>query len=532
MPCGDNPADIDELNYSIYVDTLKEIVMDTNIEQTPLTIGIHGAWGSGKTSLMQMLQNSLNDNVKSLWFNAWEYDKADSVWTALFQNLINQMDNTTSETKKLTKTFLTVLTDLSIQGLTKGSMSFTDVKNYYENYGEQVDSIKNLRETFEKAVQEHVGLHGKYVIFIDDLDRCLPERAVEILESMKLFLGSKRCIFIIGVDKEVIWKGIEARYRTDYNHETPIKGKDYIEKIIQLPFNIPPLQNEDISKFIQDIYKNIFSTIIDENILKTISSGIEPNPRKTKQFLNLFNLLIRFRDQNIKSRRIEKGTIDDNVLAKFLVIQFRWDDFFNDLIIYYNLTGQNLINDLITLENSRSGEEKNMNLISNPLINEYDKYLDVNYFGLRSYLKKAPSFNDDLSAYIHLSQAASIKENEPQSPQKTLMEAIESSDENIRLDAIHEITLNIDKISNAETLLHNLLEDTSWVVRCKAVWAVFENRNKLTNYPQLVNKISLDKDLHVQRAFEWAQVVHIDNKSVSSTNFIKLKDEHSKIFTR
>lgn len=513
MPCGDNPADVDELNYSIYVDTLKEIVMDTNIGQTPLTIGIHGAWGSGKTSLMQMLQNSLNDDVKSLWFNAWEYDKADSVWTALFQNLINQMDNTNSETKKLTKTFLTVLTDLSIKGLTKGSMSLSDVKNYYENYGEQVESIKNLRETFENAVQAHVGEQGKYVIFIDDLDRCLPERAVEILESMKLFLGSKHCIFIIGVDKEVIWKGIEARYRTDYNHETPIKGKDYIEKIIQLPFNIPPLQNEDISKFIQDIYKNNFSTIIDENILKTISSGIEPNPRKTKQFLNLFNLLIRFRDQNIKNHRIEKGTIDDNVLAKFLVIQFRWDDFFNDLIIYYNLTAQNLINDLITLENM-SAQEKSEYLASYPLMKEYDKYLDVNYFGLRSYLKKAPSFNDDLSAYIHLSQATSIKENEPQSPQKTLMEAIESSDENIRLDAIHEITINIDEISNVGTLLHNLLEDVSWVVRCKAVWAVYENMNKLKNYRQLIDKISLDEDPHVQRAFEWAQVVHPSYKFV------------------
>lgn len=507
MTCGDNPADIDELNYSIYVDTLKEMVMDINIEQTPLTIGIHGAWGSGKTSLMQMLQKSLNNDIKSLWFNAWEYDKADSVWTALFQNLINQMDNKNSETKKLTKTFLTVLTDLSIQGLTKGSMSFKDVKNYYKNYGEQVESIKNLRETFEKAVKAHVSAQGKYVIFIDDLDRCLPERAVEILESMKLFLGSKHCIFVIGVDKEVIRKGIEARYRTDYNNETPINGKDYIEKIIQLPFNIPPLQNDDISKFIQNIYKNNFSSNIDESIIRTISSGIEPNPRKTKQFLNSFNLLIKFRDYNIKSGRIEKGTIVDNVLAKFLVIQFRWDDFFNDLIIYYNLTGQNLINDLITLE-KMNDEKKRDYLISNTLIKEYDKYLDVNYFGLRSYLKKAPSFKDDLSAYIHLSQATYIKENEPQSPQKTVMEALESSDEKIKLDAINEITINLDEIPNPVKLLHNLLEDDSWEVRCKAVWAVYKNMKKLENYRQLIDKISLDKDPHVQRAFEWAQVVH------------------------
>ncbi len=502
--CGDNPAEIDQLNYSIYVKTLKEIILNTNIEETPLTIGIHGAWGSGKTSLMQMLQNDLGNNIKSLWFNAWEYDKTDNVWTALFQSLINQMDNSNSKIERLTKTFLTVLTDLSIQGLTKGNMSLTEVENYYKKYGEHVQDIKNLRQSFEDAIGAYVGARGKYVIFIDDLDRCLPERAIEILEAIKLFLGAKHCIFIIGVDKDVIWKGIEARY-SGTNHDAPIKGKDYVEKIIQLPFNIPPLQSEDLSNFIQDIYGDIFIKKIDQNILKIISTGMEPNPRKIKRFINLYNLLIKFKNLNITSNRMKKDAIRDDLLAKFLVIQFRWEEFFNDLIKYYNLTGNNLIEDLINLEDNKNEENKKQDYL-NPLMKEYEKYLDVNYFGLRSYLKRDPTFSDDLEAYIHLSQTTSVEETESQITSiSTLMKAIESKDENERLEAVNEISINIDNITNPEKLLENLIVDESWVVRCKTVWAIIKNLHKIQNSRQLIHTISEDKNPHVIRAYDWAR---------------------------
>jgi len=432
--CGDNPTTIDKLNYYIYIKTLKEIVLNTNIEETPLTIGIHGAWGSGKTSLMLMLQKDLNEDIKSLWFNAWEYDKTDNVWTALFQNLINEMDSSPN-LKKLKKIFVTVVADLSIKGLTKGYLSLKDIEKYYKKYDEHVEHIQNLRLNFEEAIEEYVGKQGKYVIFIDDLDRCLPERAVEILEAIKLFLGAKHCIFIIGVDKDVIWKGIERRYSSK-NQDSLIKGKDYVEKIIQLPFNIPPSQREDISSFIQASYGDIFNKKIDNDILNIISSGMEPNPRKMKRFINLYNLLIKFRDQNIINGRIKTDAIKDDLLAKFLVIQFRWEEFSIDLTKYYNSTGTNLINDMLNFE-ILDDEKKSDYINSNPLIEEYDKYLNLNYFGLRNYLKNWPTFDDDISAYIHLSQTTSVEETGSHfSSMFELNKAIESIDENERIKAI------------------------------------------------------------------------------------------------
>ena len=250
---------------------------------------------------------------------------------------------------------------------------------------------------------------------------------------------------------------------------------------------------------------------------------MEPNPRKIKRFINLYNLLIKFKNQNIKSNRIDETKIDDNLLAKYLVIQFRWEEFFNDLIKYYNLTGSNLVKDLIDFEDRKSYEDRNPTSVhnrlqksveqnsspnNNPLMKEYEKYLDVNYFGLRSYLKKEPILNGDLGAYIHLSQTTSIEENQTQRSNNSLIEAIESQDENERLEAINEIMLNFDNISNPDILLSNLIKDESWAVRSKAVWVVLKNQKMLKNYTKLIEIILNDKDPHVQRALKWAREVH------------------------
>lgn len=564
---SDNSTTQDELNYKIYANTLTNIILNTSIEETPLTIGIHGPWGSGKSSLMEMIQENLPDDVVSLWFIAWQYDKVDTIWTALFQNSINKIQssmgslnlNNHLQVRALNKAFLSVLLDLSIRNISKGSLSLSEVEKHYKKYSQVTKNIESLNDRFEKAIEGLVGPEGKFVIFIDDLDRCLPERAVEILESLKLFLNSKHCIFVIGVDRDVIWKGIEARYRSDYNEKSPIRGKDYIEKIIQLPFNLPQLKIEETSHFIEKLYDYHFSAKIDQTVLKTITSGIESNPRKIKRFMNLYSFLL-----NLKSE-MELQEIDDKLLVKFLVIQSRWDDFYKNLINYYNLTGgENLINKLRSFEkfsedlNNEESAKKAFQS-ENPLIDI--RFLDPDYFGLRNYLKTEPLFEDDLRPYIYLSQTTTTKGIETQDMLQDLKSAIESEDENDKLNAIREIDINFDKIPNPGDLLAKLVQDTSatvkneavktvfenwkkfkkypklinlisynksyfdkipnlqelipeliqddsWAIRSRAVWVVFENYDKLENSQELIKVLSSDTDEHVQRALEWAPAQH------------------------
>jgi len=564
---SDNATTQDELNYKPYANTLTKIILNTRIEDTPLTIGIHGSWGSGKTSLMKMIQENLGNDIESLWFIAWEYDKVDTIWTALFQNSINKIQsslgpleiNNRLQLRELKKAFLSVLLDLSIRNISKGGLSLSDVKYHFKNYNQVTKNIESLSDLFEKAIEGLVGPDGKFIIFIDDLDRCLPERAVEILESLKLFLDAKHCIFVIGVDRDVIWKGIEARYHSDYNEKSPIRGKDYIEKIIQLPFNVPQLKNEEISNFIEKLYEDHFSTKINQTVLKTIASGIEPNPRKIKRFMNLYTFLL-----NLKSE-MELQEIDDKLLAKLLIIQLRWDDFYKNLIDYYNLTGgENLINKLLSFEEFSKtfddDEKAKMNFKSeNPLIDL--RFLDIDYFGLRNYLKTEPTFEADLRPYIYLSQTTITEEIESQDLLQDLKSAIESRDENDRLNAIKEIDINFNKIPNPGDLLVKLVQDKSstvksqavkivfenwdkfkrytklinfitydksnfdnlpnlqdliqkfisddsWAIRSRAVWLVFENYDKLENPQKLLSILSNDSDDHVQKALEWARERH------------------------
>ena len=124
-------------------------------------------------------------------------------------------------------------------------------------YIEQVRSLEQFQEKFSTLVQSYVK-PGRLVVFIDDLDRCLPEKAIEVLEAIKLFVDAPGCVFILGLAQDVIARGVEIRYK-DFvkegvlhkNH--PIDGTRYLEKIIQLPFTIPPVERGCMDPFVQGL---------------------------------------------------------------------------------------------------------------------------------------------------------------------------------------------------------------------------------------------------------------------------------------
>ena len=114
-----------------------------------------------------------------------------------------------------------------------------------------------FENTFNQALRLVLGDKGRLVVFVDDLDRCLPEKSIEILETIKLFLEVEGTVFVLGMDKEVIERGIEARYHalfqrvlSDERIELPIRGDAYLQKIVQIPFYLPPMGEEDIAGYI------------------------------------------------------------------------------------------------------------------------------------------------------------------------------------------------------------------------------------------------------------------------------------------
>ena len=88
----------------------------------------------------------------------------------------------------------------------------------------------------------------RIVVFIDDLDRCAPDKVLEVLESIKIFLGISGFIYVLGLNQNVIETCINNKYK-DLN----IKGEDYVKKIIQIPFRIPEWREKELKNYVNAI---------------------------------------------------------------------------------------------------------------------------------------------------------------------------------------------------------------------------------------------------------------------------------------
>jgi formylglycine-generating enzyme required for sulfatase activity len=164
------------------------------------------------------------------------------------------------------------------------------------------------------------------IVFVDDLDRCLPEKGIEVLEAIKLFLEVPGVVFVLGMDREVVQRGIEARYghffqrQVGQREELPIRGDVYLQKIVQIPFYLPALAISDLDKFMAGLDKGL-----SDMTRQVFAHGLFPNPRQVKRALNIFRLLqqiARAREKRpAEEGGLPPGSIAWPLLAKTVVIQ-------------------------------------------------------------------------------------------------------------------------------------------------------------------------------------------------------------------
>lgn len=248
----------DASDYQKYAKQLSKLIVNKN--STPrFTVGVYGGWGTGKTTLMQMIKdeidrnysknvqidNSYSKNVHTVWFDAWRYEKEEySAMVPLLRTIIlslnNAIENSTDSKKK------NILSGVEKQvrkigGAIIRNMNFNaGVNAGVISGGIQGDTGKILDDYrsdgyFQHGQQriyfhEHISDHLKeelqairddnddeyndfrIVIFIDDLDRCTPERALELLESIKTFFDIEGIIYVIGIDPATIDPIIKTKY--------------------------------------------------------------------------------------------------------------------------------------------------------------------------------------------------------------------------------------------------------------------------------------------------------------------------------
>jgi uncharacterized protein YjbI with pentapeptide repeats len=345
------PGAQDYLGYQEYAVALKEVAINC---ETPATIGIHGRWGTGKTSLMriieQLLQQYEKQNVRTVWFNPWMYQFDESPMVPLLHEIRNLEFITGEKIKRKGKqliekligsiTFETALkasiTGAALTGVVPPFLAplfsaLTQKKKEDEDPTLSIDSSLKLAsdvsdkyfesktptqffvDNFEKAIATVVGEKGRLVVFIDDLDRCMPEQLIKVLESLKLFLNARNCVYFVAIDRDIVAKSISHLYK---NKE--ISGADYLEKIIQLPFDIPPIRGVKLEDYIKSLTKD---KMLDK-YLPILVEGIIRNPRQVKRFINTFKL------RDILGQKSYMIKYDKRILAKVLVIQFSFPELY------------------------------------------------------------------------------------------------------------------------------------------------------------------------------------------------------------
>ncbi len=291
--------------------------------QTPMAIAVYGDWGSGKTTAMKWLDSLIDKwnkegkddkkqkfNLSSIWFYPWKYHTKEDVWRGLVSEVIihgiRVKDPSMAKVKKAIKQFgiflgrgfVHVLAGLELEAKdpvtgSGAKLSLAGVKEVLEEYREAAHPEKGYLNDFEntlcKWVDETIGEHERLVIFIDDLDRCMPEVALQVLEALKLYLNINKLIFVVGVDRTVVDTLVSNHYeQLGLDRE---KSTQYLAKMFQVEVNLAPsvrqiddflteqlkeigYWNEELSDSDQDIFRNL------------ILERADRNPREVKRLLN------------------------------------------------------------------------------------------------------------------------------------------------------------------------------------------------------------------------------------------------------
>jgi GTPase SAR1 family protein len=335
------------LDFVLYRDAISRIIKNS---YPKFTIGIFGDWGTGKTTLMNSIVQFLKDdkNIVVVRFESWRYEREDQfalipllkTIAFAFPGNEERYQDIKQRLKSGATSLLKKTPDIISSVLAKylGDQAGKITKEMIEDLRKEVnakvellvevdrdtlyfDGFEDIRKEIIKIRKENLSF--RIVVFIDDLDRCSPKKTLEVLESIKIFLGMEGFIYVLGLSHDIISKLIDLEYK-----ESGVKGEQYIKKIIQIPITLPKWNNEDIIDLVLNLVeKGIINEDYQEKIkenIDLISVAIEHNPREIKRFLNNFIVAYEI------FRTIPN--FNDKELLIIQAIQLRWNNFYHLLI--------------------------------------------------------------------------------------------------------------------------------------------------------------------------------------------------------
>ena len=338
--------DADKLDIRKHADALVRFIQNA---ATPITIGVQGEWGSGKTSLLNSIKVELEqrNEIKQIWINSWENSLLASPEESLIK-IINEIigELLSSDSDKERKTKILNAAGTVFKGalrvgatLTMGIKGGEVADELIE--GSDQNGIKELRNSLFELVEEIRGRqtnpYERIVIYVDDLDRVEPKDAVKILELLKNIFSLPGCIFVLAIDYQVVVKGLEHKFGKQ-NADNEWEFRAFFDKIIQLPFMMP-MGQYNIANYVNDLLSEVGfgggRNLSPEIITDVIKHSIGGNPRSLKRLVNSVALIEIFSSTIVEDSSSAGALTNERqseLLFALVCVQIAYPDIYNLLV--------------------------------------------------------------------------------------------------------------------------------------------------------------------------------------------------------
>jgi hypothetical protein len=315
-------------------------------------VGIFGSWGSGKSTLMEAIADYI-DKEKAIVvpFNAWRYEREPHLILPLLDTIRASLSSWADDQNRpeqakerardiagrIGKVVRALAGSFTAQIGVPGAISFSfDTEKALQALSPQSeDSARAPQSLYFTAFQElnsafqevEQATFNRIVVFVDDLDRCLPQSALTVLESMKLFFDMPGFVFVVGMDEDVIERAVSSKFTEEKptGQGATLDGaldREYIKKIFQVPYAVPTMAPGDLVELLDVIIQQGWMDDTQRDDLKDRVRRYLPyiapegriNPRDVKRFVNAYTL-----------QRMIHSDLDPNTVLALQTLEFRRD---------------------------------------------------------------------------------------------------------------------------------------------------------------------------------------------------------------
>ena len=365
---SDRESELDLLNVQHLVAAIEATVRADHL--LPVTVGVFGDWGSGKSTVMNLAREALDkdQDILCVHFNGWLFEGYEDAKAAILGTILDRLsekEGLGEEAKKAIGAHVKRVNWFRMAGLA-GSAAMLAQGLPPEGEHEIRRTIRNFEKDF-RGLLKTTEIRS-VVVFIDDLDRCIPTTIMSTLEAIRLFVFVPGMAFVIAADERLVRRAVRQHFpdvivadpEVQANYPSSDLGREYLEKLIQVPVHVPPLSQAEIATYVNLLFAQlhlgndfpvccekvrrematsvgtevVFSLQTAEEFIgkalgealakdlslagqvgDVLSASVHGNPRQTKHFLN--TVLLRL--QMAEARGVD---LDRRLTAKLMLLEY------------------------------------------------------------------------------------------------------------------------------------------------------------------------------------------------------------------